>query len=802
MLRNYLKSAFRSLVRHRSFTLINLLGLSVGIAAATLIYLVVDYERRFDTFHVGGEKVYRIVSGAASDNSGAVVPYPLGGYLRSKVPGVTVSQLHFPGNMVTRIGNREPVEEKDVLFADEHFFQVLNFGELAGFWVRGNPATALRGPGKVVLTQTVARRYFGSADPMGRVIRLDNKADAEVTGVIQDLPATSHLPIRMLVSYATLSKEFLAGIDPRQWDFRNNGYVYVRLQHQVEKPVVERALTEIIKEHAVDEPGRKERMYLQPLDDIHFNPGFEESTPTYTVSARYLGMLLLLAGFIVLIACINYVNLSTSLAFSKTKEVGIRKAIGASRAQLFFQYMAESFLVTAFAGAMGLGMVALLLPLVSARLEKALAIAQLLDAQFMGLALIGLLLISLLSGIYPALILSGFNPVVSLKKQFSSPGHFSVVLRKSLVVFQFATAIGLIVCTLVISRQVKYFSQKPLGFNKEAVVEVALPENKKEKRERFRTLLQSVPGVRSLSFCLGAPLTDNNFNTGLEAAELPKSAEVRLRVIPCDSAYRATYGIRMVAGRWFLPAESEHPGTAVVVNETLVRVLGYRQPEQVLGRKIGIGLNDIQATIVGVTQDFHTSSLHEAIVPCAMTPFPYLYYASAVRLDPAHVRLALAGIEAAWKKVYPEYTYRYAFIDENLARHYEQEVRDYGIFSAFSLVSIFICCIGLWGLIAFVVVHKTKEIGIRKVLGASARQIMALLSRDFLLLIGLAVLVASPIAWYFMAQWLENFAYRIPLSAWYFVGAGLLATVVALLTISFQTVQAATANPVKSLRTE
>lgn len=348
----------------------------------------------------------------------------------------------------------------------------------------------------------------------------------------------------------------------------------------------------------------------------------------------------------------------------------------------------------------------------------------------------------------------------------------------------------------------QYMQHKELGFNKESVIEVGLPKPDSVSRESFRTLIQGNPAIENFSFCLGAPISNNGFGTSLEAPELPKDVDYNVQLIPCDKDYLATYEMKLVAGRWFLPGEEKTKGTALVVNESLVRMLGYTDPAMVIGKKIIIGVNHYNPTIIGVTNDFHTTSFHDRIGPVALMPFPYFYYAAAIRLKPGSIKPALADIESAWKKVYPESAYEMTFIDETLAAHYRQEKTSYDLFRAFSVISIFICCIGLWGLIAFVVVRKTKEIGVRKVLGSSVRGIVYLLSKDFLKLVLIALVIASPIAWYLMNKWLQDFAYRIHMSWWIFIAAGLVALLIALVTVSFQAIKAAISNPVKSLRTE
>ncbi|MBD0286537.1 MAG: ABC transporter permease, partial [Flavisolibacter sp.] len=412
-----------------------------------------------------------------------------------------------------------------------------------------------------------------------------------------------------------------------------------------------------------------------------------------------------------------------------------------------------------------------------------------------------LVLVSFISGVYPALILTGFNPIYSLKNAVVLPGRSSTLLRKGLVVFQFTISVVLIICTIVIARQMNYFQKKELGFNKEAVVEVGLPTPDSVRMEKFRTLLQSTTGVQNFSFCLGAPISEMDMNTSLQDAEKQQGTDYNINLILCDSAYLNTYGLKLIAGRWFLSSEEKNLGSSIVVNETLIKTLGYKNPAEAIGKKITIGVNHYSPTVIGVTKDFHTSSLHQSIIPVGLMPFPYFYYAAAIRIS-GNTRTILNQIESAWKAVYPESVYSMHFIDETLAQRYEQETRDYNLFKAFSGISIFICCIGLWGLIAFVVVRKTKEIGIRKVLGATVRGIVLLLSKDFLKLVFIALLIASPIAWYFMHQWLQNFAYRISISWWVFAAAGFIALTIALATVSFQAVKAALANPVKNLRTE
>jgi putative ABC transport system permease protein len=805
MLTHSLKQIIRSLWKYKSFSIINLLGLSIGIAVVTLIFMIADYEKVFDQFHENGKDIYRIVNKAekgGKEQYEATIPYPTAKFLRNEYPGLQATQIHFSEDANVRIGNQSPFTEKNIVFADSLFFNVFDFSGIKKFQVAGNVAKALSAPNKVILTEGTARRYFGSANPIGQVLRLDARLDLEVAAIVKDPPATTHLPFSMLVSFSSLTNDYIGGLDLNSWNFTGNGYCYVRLDAKSSIASVEKALHSIVQKNRNSDANKNEKYYLQSLAQIHFQPDFDTTNPSYTVSEKYLTMLLLLGGFIILIACVNYINLSTSLAFSKSKEVGIRKTIGASKLQLFFHYMSETLFLTLVAAAIGLMLAVFFLPVLNRLLDKSISIEQLAHFKFIAGAILGLLMVSFISGVYPALILAGFKPIESLKNQLAMPGKASTLLRKALVVFQFTTSIALIICTLVIAKQMHYFNTKSLGFKKDAVVEVELPSPDSTKIEAFRSSLQNQVGVQAISFCLGAPISNNGISTSMKAPELPEKSDYNVKILACDKNYLETYGIQLIAGRWFFEAEEKDLGSGLVVNESLIKTLGYKHPSEALGKKLAIGINNYNPPIIGVVKDFHTSSLHQSIGAVALMPFPYFYFAAGVRINPSGLRNTLSAIESAYKKVYPDYVYSVNFIDEQLAKLYEQETRNYNLFKAFSAVSVFICCIGLWGLIAFVVVRKTKEIGVRKILGASIQSIVALLSKDFLRLVLIALVVASPVAWYFMHQWLENFAYRIRISWAVFVLAGGIALFITLVTISFQAIRAALANPVKNLRTE
>ncbi len=805
MLYHTLKQIFRSLWLNKSFTLINLLGLSLGLAVGVLIFLIIDYEKGFDKFHTNPDQVYRIVSEKVQSGEtsySAAVPYPTAQLLREEYEGIFATQTHFEKNMDVRINEADPFNEADILFADSMFFQVLDFGKIENFWMLGNPTKALLNPNQVVLAESTARRYFGADNPIGKMIKVDNNYEVEVTGVVKDVTTLNHLPFSMIISYATLNDKLPNGLDILNWNFTAEGYSYVRLKGDPNKDATETSLTAIIQRNADSDSGKKDLLHLQSIADIHFDLTYENDNPTYITSDKYLSILVLLGTFIILIACVNYINLATSFAFNKSKEVGIRKSIGASKQQLFFHYMLETFVVTFCATLLGVVLAVVALPYINQILDKSMVVTQLISIPFIGRALGIILIITIISGVYPAMILAGFSPITALTNKLAMPGKSSVLLRKSLVIFQFTISTALIICTLVIASQMKYFQNKGLGFNKDAVIEVSLPERDSTKRDAFYTLLQKQSAINAVSFCLGAPISGNGLSTSFLAADLPAEMGYDAVVIACDRAYKDTYQMQMIAGRWFLPSEEQNIGTAVVVNRTLAKTIGYVNPEDALGQWIGLGLNDIKPIIVGVTEDFHTTSLHINIRPVAMTPIPYFHLSAGIRINPGDLQATLAEIEAAWKQVYPENVYEVAFIDQTLAARYEQENRDYQVFRIFSFISVLICCMGLWGLIAFVVVRKTREIGIRKVLGASISGIVILISRDFLKLVVIALVLSSTIAGYFMQNWLQNFAYAIELRWWIFALAGFISVVIAFLAISYPAIKAAMTNPINNLRVD
>jgi ABC-type lipoprotein release transport system permease subunit len=575
-------------------------------------------------------------------------------------------------------------------------------------------------------------------------------------------------------------------------------------------PQTERILADLVEKNIRSkDPTSTDHYSLQAAKAIHYDMRYATSNPSYTIERSYLTMLGAIGLFLILAACINYTNLSTAMALKKGKEVGVRKTLGATRGQLMRQLLSETSVVTGIVVVAAGVSVGFLLPVLNRFLDKQIP-TDWLDFKT-GAFLVGLwALVSLLSGIYPSLMLSGFRAVTALKSVVSVPGGRVLLIRRSLVVFQFVTAQVLIICAIVVSKQMAYIQSRPLGFNKDLVVDVALPDNKPEHYKSFLSHLSTIPGIAQTSVNLAPPVSDNNVGTGFH---LPEDAghnyEVAIKAV--DKDYLHLYGLQLMAGRWLSEADEQDAATkgpdslkhySLVLNETAVKTLGFRSVSEALGQRVRVGINQITAPIVGVVKDYHIASLHIAVKPVIMMAFPYFNYNVGIRLTGRYNAGSMAAIEQAFKDVYPQQLYSATFLDEDVAALYKNEARTQELFTIFTGLSIVINVLGLVGLLAFMIEQKTKEVGIRKVLGASVGSLSLLLSRDFLRLIGVAFLVAAPLAGWLMDRWLRDFAYRTDLS-WGVFALALFATlVVTMMAIGFQTVRAAMGNPVRALRSE
>lgn len=808
MIKNYLVVTLRNFLRNKNYTLINIIGLSIGITSCIIIFLLITYELSFDKFHSRYDHIYRIVmdsKNATGISHSASTPYPLAKAFRNDFTDVPlVTQMHYQQESMVAIGDTKLKVDK-VLFADSMFFEVFDFKVLSG-----SPKVELGQPGKVFLTKSLADKVLKGAGHT--TIKIENRIELEVAGVIQDPPVTSHIDFDMVVSMSSLTPDFIGGFPLDEWGMTASGYTYVALPGNVTQTSIEDRLKSLVEKYYPQEDRERRVVRLQPLQDIHFSQAYTDNpgraTNTQVADLVVMGVL---GAFILFIACINFINLSTALAIRKSKEVGIRKTLGAKRSQLTTYFLGETFLLSFFSVFISLCVVEWLLSWINSFLDKDLDL-NLFSNPMLLLFLVALIIfVTLLSGFYPAMVLSNFNPVAVLKNKITATGSSGAFVRKVLVVFQFLIAQILIIGTLIVAGQMEYFRNKPLGFDQEAVINIPLPENDRQFQESLRARLEANADIQSISFSIGAPTSDNNFGTNYYRSEMGPEELHTVAAKPCDIHYLNTYGIKLKAGRWFTPGDERLAGWETpsaqqkyfyVVNESAAKRLGFNDPQEIIGKSITTGIYRIDTEVIGVVEDFHITSLHNEIKPVVLVNLPVFYYDVGLRIKGANIHETLQYIEKNWSEVFPEYYFEYEFLDQHLAELYRGDQRTFTLFKVFAGISIFIGCLGLYGLISFMAHQRLKEVGIRKVMGASVSSIVLLFSKEFVRLIAIAFILAAPIVWYFMDQWLEGFAYRIDIH-WSVFVIGIVSTlVIALATVSYRSIRAAVSNPAETLHTE
>lgn len=815
MIRNYLFITLRNFLRNKNYTLINILGLSFGITACIVIFLLIRYELSFDKFHSKYNSIYRIVQSsksASGESYDATTPYPLAKAFRNDFPDIPlVTALHFQDEVLVKY-NDEKQMVKNVIFADSLFFEVFDFDILSG-----NPIVELGEPGKVFLTKSLADKLLKGKEDT--TLKIANLFDVKVAGIIADPPASSHINFSMILSLPSFRSDFIGGLPLDQWGMSAGGMTYLVLPSHISEQRVNDQFKSFTQKYHSKEDAERKKYNLQAMKDIHFNEQYM-ANPGKAPKVKYtdLAIMGVLGLFLLAMACVNFINLATAMAVKKSKEIGIRKTLGAKRSQLITYFFGETFLLTMFSVLISLVVTEWLLSWLRPFLEKQIELNIFTDPWLFVFLFALIIVTTVLAGFYPAIILSGYNPVAVLKNKLAAQGSSGATVRKVLVLFQFTIAQILIIGTLIIAGQMQYFRSKPLGFDKESVVNVPLPDNKPSMLQSLRARLETHPGIRHISFSLGAPTSENNFTTGYFLSEKGSSERLSIAVKPSDVHYLETYGIKLKAGRWFTKAEEraatqrsenaasegEAPSSKFlyVLNESAVKRLGFNNPQDILGKNITTGVNLIDAEVIGVVEDFHAASLHSEIEPLVILNFPYFYYEAGIKLRTDNLSETLKFIKKQWSEVYPDYHFEYEFLDDTLASLYRQDERTFTMFKIFACVSIFIGCLGLYGLISFMAYQKLNEVGIRKVMGATASSIFLLFSREFVKLIVISFFVASPIAWYFMDHWLNSFAYRISIH-WLVFAISILSTlIIALLTVSYRAVRAATINPVETLRAE
>ncbi|MDQ6844536.1 MAG: ABC transporter permease [Bacteroidota bacterium] len=817
MFKNYIKTAFRNFWRNKTFSVINVLGLSIGISASLIIFLIVFYEFSYDKFEKDSNRIYRVVIDAKFDgNEGhsAAVQAPLAGAMQNEVTGVelTVPIMQFQGDATAKVtiakeGMSEPLvfkKQADILFTNPQYFYLLPYK-----WVAGTPNTSLKNPFNVVLTESRAHRYFPSlpaTDIIGKQINYNDDITVTVSGIVKDLNKETAFTGVEFISYATIAQthlqdQFMMNV----WnDWMAYSQLYVKLSAGSKAPQIETQLKTLLAKYnknANKDAANTMSFRLQPLNDVHFNNQYA-SVGGRTAHLPTLYGLLAIAAFLLLLGCINFINLTTANATQRAKEIGIRKTMGSSKKQLVFQFLGETFFITSIATIISVCLTPLLFDVFKDFIPPGLNVNILQQPSIFLFLFLLTLFVSFISGLYPALILSGYKPALVLKNQsFANSGETRHAwVRKALTVSQFVIAQFFIIATLMVSKQINYSLNTDLGFNKDGIITFDAPRD--TVTAHTQQLLNSINAIPEVQVASSGFLSPADVGVAFTNVSYPpkKDVQVQVQIRWGNPAYIDVYKLKLLAGRNVAASDTFKE---FLINDAYAKLLGFQKPNDALGKYLSF--NGKQMPVVGVMQDFHDQSTHAPIFPLVFIDGNGSTF--HVRLKPNSAggfawHNAINKMQKIYKQLYPDEDFNYKFYDDTIAKMYEQEQQTASLLSWATGLAIFISCLGLLGLVMYTINTRRKEIGIRKILGASVTNIVSVLSTDFIKLVCLAFLIAAPLAWWAIYKWLEDYAYKTALSWWVFLLAGLGMLLIALITLSIQTIKAAIANPVKSLRTE
>lgn len=794
MIKNYFKTSLRYFINHKVFSTINIAGLSTGICVCFFALLYVQFELSRDSYNKQADNIYRMVTDV---KTAAGINYestsaPMAPAVQAAFPEVKISTRIFMDDMIIQSNPNNAVKE-EIAYADASAFDIFTWPLL-----RGDKKHLFDAPCNVVLTESAAKHYFGKVDPLGKTMLINGKTNATVTGVMKDIPYNAHFRVNMLFSMSTL-------IDAQSnWDTnwkRFGFYTYLLLKPSADAAKLQAKLQAFINAN-IDQSQAKHSLTIEPLKKVYLygKPRGHRTGSSESGSITNIYIFSVIAIFVLVIACFNFINLTTAFSLKRAREIGVRKVLGATKPQLIIQFFTDSVLLCLIAFVIALGLAVLLLPIFN-QLTGTIITAGIFDNLYYigGLLLISIL-VGLLSGIYPALFLSGFKPIHSLKGQLAS-GNGSLMLRKSLVVAQFTISIVLIISTIVVYTQLDFMQNQQLGFRKahRMVIDYQFNEDINAHPGLVKQQLGAIPGVSSISFSSSVPGTPNNlFHTSITNSE-NLYQDMLTDVYYFDGDFLNQYGIKVIAGRGFTK-QFTRDEKSMLINEVMAKKMGYKTPEEAIGKQFKQFASE--GTIIGVVKDFHFHSSQQLVQPLAIRPAAGFFTCLTLDITSARMQQTIALIENQWKQLAPGLPLIYFFEDEAYNKQFIAQQRFGSLFVCFSVLAILISCLGLLGLSAFSTAQRKKEIGIRKVMGASVTSIAALLSKDFAQLVFIALIIASPLAWLAMHTWLQAFAYRITISWWIFIFSGAAAILIALVTVSFQSVKAALANPVRSLKSE
>lgn len=791
MLKNYLKIALRNLVRHKAYSAINIFGLAIGIACCLFIALYVQDELSYDRFHENVDRIYRLVPDLNTPEGPRELAQsspPLASALRNTFPEVFEAVRFVRTRGLFAVGEKR-FYENEVFYADASVFDIFTYPLR-----QGDPATALQAPNSIVITQEFSQKYFGDDDPLNQTLTVNNERTYKVTGVLEKIPHNSHLPFDALVSHATLE-----AINP-SWVHEWGAFfyqTYILVPEHFDPVVFETKLPDFVTS-TVGEAGFM-ILHLQRLTEIYLHShrrgevGVRANAPLVYIFSG-------VAVFILLIACVNFMNLATAKSSERAKEVGMRKVVGARRRQVAKQFLSETMLLSFIASAFALAICYQLLPYFNQLAGKEIAFSVFANSALLVPLSILTLLVGVIAGSYPAFVLSGFRPNIVLKGAFKATSS-GRRLRMGLVVFQFTLSVLLIIGTAVILRQVDFLRNQYLGFDDEhiLVIDFRGDDTVREKADVMKNELLGYPDIQAVSLSSSVPGRGPVYEHTI-VIDNADSLDIFFGSYAVDYDFIENYGIEMAGGRQFSPEFRQGSTQATIINEAALSKLGWSSPEQAIGKKMDQG--GLQSRIIGVAKDFNFNSLHELVEPLCLMVAPENFRYFSLRIQAANPQRLIAELETKWRAFAPHLPFDYFFLDDQLDAQYRAEMRFGQVFGVAAGLAIFIACLGLFGLAAFATQQRTKEIGIRKILGAGVAGIILLLSKDFVKLILISLIIAIPVATFVAKQWLENFAYRTELTIDLYVMTGLVTLLIAIFTISFQAIKAALANPVEALRYE
>ncbi len=802
MFKNYLTTAFRNLWRSKASTLINLSGLTLGVTTSLILFLLVRHQSSFDNFHTKRDRIYRVVTSSdgnqGRNHTSGVYPVLPDAFKNDfhEAEEVVFTSYRSGGLVSIPQPQGEPKkyqEKKGIVYTQPEYFKIFDRKILTG-----NSAKLLDGPNEAIISKRSAVKYFGKEDAIGEVLSFESK-EYKVTAVMEDYPSNTDFPFDIMLSYLTIKKE---RDDTQGWHgIWSDEHCYFLLKKESRVAEIERRIPAFVKKYLGDHDRDNTLFEIQPLSEIHYDENYDNYN--YSTTSRQMLMALGVIGvFLIITACINFINLVTAEAIKRSKEVGIRKTMGSSRGQLIVQFLGESSLVTLFSVLLAIAFAQLGLSFLNPFLDLSLSLSFLSDGALWIFLISVTVIVALLSGLYPSLIVSGFKPVFAIKNQITNKNSSGYNLRRGLVVLQFFISQFLIIGTIVLISQMNYFKNKDLGFRKDAILTVPIPENQRygfqDGSSKMRTLREEVSrlkGIELASLSNTPPSSGSVSSTDFQVEGKDEHYGTQVKAI--DGHYLSLYDLKLLAGASVLDLDTAQ---GFVVNEKLASMVGFTNPHDIVGKTIKMWGKKLP--VVGVVQNFHTVSLHDPVEATVMLNRIRNYETLSLRVNPTDVQATIKEVQQKWEATYPDFIFSYQFLDEQIKEFYEREQKMSVLLSVFTSLAIFIGCLGLFGLATFMANQKTKEIGVRKVLGASVESIVFQFSKEYVKLVIVGFLLAAPVAWYVMSHWLNDFAYKIEIGPSIFIAGLGISSGIALITVSYRSLRAATINPVNSLRSE